>query len=101
MTLQELYSQIQGDYDKAMQVLRMEKLLDKDINVNILIIDKTQKHKLKFQLGNKVPNSFEELNAMRQAQAEMIRCIRLPAAVSDNPPDMEQQNVLILCRLVR
>lgn len=31
MTLQELYSQIQGDYDKAMQVLRMEKLLDKHI----------------------------------------------------------------------
>ncbi len=31
MTLQELYSVIGGDYDKAMCVLRIEKLLDKHI----------------------------------------------------------------------
>ena len=31
MTLQELYTMIGGDYDQAMRVLRMEKLLDKHI----------------------------------------------------------------------
>ena len=31
MTLQELYQEIGGDYDQAMKVLRMEKLLDKHI----------------------------------------------------------------------
>lgn len=31
MTLQELYANIDGDYDQAMRVLRMEKLLDKHI----------------------------------------------------------------------
>ena len=31
MTLQELYAYIDGDYDQAMKVLRMEKLLDKHI----------------------------------------------------------------------
>ena len=31
MTLQELYSLIGGDYDQAMRVLRVEKLLDKHI----------------------------------------------------------------------
>ncbi len=29
MTLSELYQQIEGDYEQAMRVLRMEKLLDK------------------------------------------------------------------------
>ena len=31
MTLQELYKTIEGDYEQAMKVLRMEKLLDKHI----------------------------------------------------------------------
>ena len=31
MTLQELYQRIGGDYDQAMRVLRMEKLVDKHI----------------------------------------------------------------------
>ena len=31
MTLKELYSKIEGDYDMAMQILRIEKLLDKHI----------------------------------------------------------------------
>jgi HPt (histidine-containing phosphotransfer) domain-containing protein len=31
MTLQELYQDIGGDYEQAMKVLRMEKLLDKHI----------------------------------------------------------------------
>ena len=31
MTLQELYREIGGNYDQAMRVLRMEKLLDKHI----------------------------------------------------------------------
>lgn len=31
MTLRELYQEIGGDYDQAMKVLRMEKLLDKHI----------------------------------------------------------------------
>ena len=31
MTLQELYQTINGDYEQAMRVLRMEKLLDKHI----------------------------------------------------------------------
>ena len=31
MTLQELYLEIGGDYDQAMKVLRMDKLLDKHI----------------------------------------------------------------------
>ena len=31
MTLQELYYEIGGDYDQAMRVLRMEKLIDKHI----------------------------------------------------------------------
>lgn len=31
MTLQELYAQIDGDYDQAMRVLRVEKLMDKHI----------------------------------------------------------------------
>ena len=31
MTLQELYQQIGGDYDQALRVLRMEKLVDKHI----------------------------------------------------------------------
>lgn len=31
MTLQELYQLIDGDYDQALRVLRMEKLLDKHI----------------------------------------------------------------------
>ena len=31
MTLQELYQNIGGDYEQAMKVLRMEKLLDKHI----------------------------------------------------------------------
>ena len=31
MTLQELYSQIGGDYDQALRVLRMDKLIDKHI----------------------------------------------------------------------
>lgn len=31
MTLQELYSQIGGDYDQAVRVLRMDKLIDKHI----------------------------------------------------------------------
>jgi len=31
MTLQELYAAIGGDYDKAVQVLRVEKLIDKHI----------------------------------------------------------------------
>lgn len=31
MTLQELYQKIGGDYEQAMRVLRMEKLLDKHI----------------------------------------------------------------------
>ena len=31
MTLKELYAEIDGDYDKAMQVLCIEKLLDKHI----------------------------------------------------------------------
>ena len=31
MTLQELYTNIGGDYDQALRVLRMEKLLDKHI----------------------------------------------------------------------
>ena len=31
MTLQELYKSIDGDYDKAMQILRIEKLMDKHI----------------------------------------------------------------------
>ena len=31
MTLQELYSEIGGDYDQAIRVLRMDKLIDKHI----------------------------------------------------------------------
>ena len=31
MTLQELYEQIDGDYEQALRVLRMEKLIDKHI----------------------------------------------------------------------
>ena len=31
MTLRELYSQIGGDYDQALRVLRLEKLIDKHI----------------------------------------------------------------------
>ena len=31
MTLQELYSEIGGDYDQAVRVLRMDKLIDKHI----------------------------------------------------------------------
>ena len=31
MTLQELYQNIEGNYDQALRVLRMEKLLDKHI----------------------------------------------------------------------
>ena len=31
MTLQELYAEIGGDYDQAIRVLRVEKLLDKHI----------------------------------------------------------------------
>lgn len=31
MTLQELYQSIQGDYDQAIRVMRMEKLMDKHI----------------------------------------------------------------------
>ena len=31
MTLQELYQMIDGDYDQALRVLRMDKLLDKHI----------------------------------------------------------------------
>ena len=31
MTLQELYQNIDGDYDQALRVLRMDKLLDKHI----------------------------------------------------------------------
>ena len=31
MTLRELYSQIGGDYEQALRVLRMEKLIDKHI----------------------------------------------------------------------
>ena len=31
MTLKELYTEIEGDYDKAMGVLRIEKLMDKHI----------------------------------------------------------------------
>ena len=31
MTLQELYQNIDGDYDQALKVLRMDKLLDKHI----------------------------------------------------------------------
>lgn len=31
MTLQELYKKIDGDYDQALRVLRMEKLVDKHI----------------------------------------------------------------------
>ena len=31
MTLQELYQTINGDYEQAMRVLRMEKLMDKHI----------------------------------------------------------------------
>lgn len=31
MTLKELYSEIGGDYDQAVRVLRMEKLIDKHI----------------------------------------------------------------------
>ena len=31
MTLQELYQEIDGDYEQAMKVLRMEKLMDKHI----------------------------------------------------------------------
>lgn len=31
MTLQELYQAIDGDYDQALRVLRMEKLMDKHI----------------------------------------------------------------------
>ena len=31
MTLQELYQQIGGDYDQALRVLRVEKLVDKHI----------------------------------------------------------------------
>lgn len=31
MTLKELYCKIEGDYDQAMQVLRIEKLMDKHI----------------------------------------------------------------------
>ena len=31
MTLQELYAEIEGDYDQAIRVLRMDKLVDKHI----------------------------------------------------------------------
>ena len=31
MTLRELYSEIGGDYDQALRVLRVEKLIDKHI----------------------------------------------------------------------
>ena len=31
MTLQELYQEIEGDYDQAIRVLRIEKLIDKHI----------------------------------------------------------------------
>lgn len=31
MTLQELYSQIDGDYDQALRVMRMDRLIDKHI----------------------------------------------------------------------
>ena len=31
MTVQELYQSIDGDYDKAISVLRMDKLIDKHI----------------------------------------------------------------------
>ena len=31
MTLQELYSQIDGDYDQALRVMRMDRLIDKNI----------------------------------------------------------------------
>ena len=37
MTIQELYQMIDGDYDQAIRVLRVDKLIDKHIRNSALI----------------------------------------------------------------
>ena len=48
MTLKELYSKIGGDYDQAVRVLRMEKLIDKHI-IDELILSDTQTSRITIQ----------------------------------------------------
>lgn len=68
MTLQELYQNIGGDYEQAIRVLRMEKLVDKHIR--------------KFARSNVVENLLEA--GRRKDPVQMFECAHAMKGVSAN-----------------
>ena len=69
MTLQELYQMIGGDYDQAMRVLRMEKLLDKHIRKVV----KSEDMKALVNAGQDLDpvNLFERAHAIKGVSANL------------------------------
>ncbi len=80
MTLQELYSLIDGDYEQALRVLRMDKLLDKHIRklTSNGVADKL----LEAGQGMDPTQLFEAAHAMKGVCAN-LGLVRLSAAASE------------------
>ncbi|MBQ7655944.1 MAG: Hpt domain-containing protein [Clostridia bacterium] len=80
MTLQELYSLIDGDYEQALRVLRMDKLLDKHIRklTSNGMVDKL----LEAGQGMDPTQLFEAAHAMKGVCAN-LGLVRLSAAASE------------------
>ena len=80
MTLQELYSLIDGDYEQALRVLRMDKLLDKHIRklTSNGVADKL----LEAGQGMDPTQLFEAAHAMKGICAN-LGLVRLSAAASE------------------
>ena len=69
MTLQELYSLIGGDYDQAVRVLRMDKLIDKHIRK--LPTNGVVERLIDASKGNDPTELFEAAHAMKGVCANL------------------------------
>lgn len=80
MTLQELYQMIDGDYEQALRVLRMDKLLDKHIRklTKNGVVDKL----LEAGQGMDPVQLFESAHAMKGVCAN-LGLVKLSQAASD------------------
>ncbi len=80
MTLRELYTQIDGDYDQAIRVLRMEKLMDKHIRklTKNSVVDKL----LEAAEGMDPVQLFETAHAMKGVCGN-LGLVRLSGMASD------------------
>ena len=80
MTLQELYQMIDGDYEQALRVLRMDKLLDKHIRK--LTKNDVVEKLLEAGQGMDAAQLFESAHAMKGVCAN-LGLVKLSQAASD------------------